>query len=128
MSTIASSGGPSKTGGVAIARDLIVRYGGEVVAVATDHRVLQAPTISVLERDHPRRRFVAALVVAGRELNSDPGEPYDDDQAHFFARILLMPNDEFEILADQLHDAELAEHFNVPLEQVPAKRADIDLG
>ena len=34
MSTIASSGGLYTTGDAAIARDLIVRYGGEIVALA----------------------------------------------------------------------------------------------
>ena len=109
----------------AIRGDLLVRYGGEVAAVATDHRVLLAPAIAALEPDHPRRRFVAAMVLVGREMTSEPGaEPYDDEQVAFYARILLMPNDEFEVLAQELTDAELAENFNVPLEQVRAKRRD----
>jgi hypothetical protein len=115
-------------GDAVIARDLLVRYGGEVVAVAAEHRALLAPSIAVLEPDHPRRRFVAALVLVGRQMTAEPGaEPYDDDQAQFYARILLMRNDEFEFLAGRLGDVELAEHFNVPLEQVGAKRSDVRL-
>ncbi len=116
------------TGPPLVARDLLVRYGGEVVAVVTQHHALLAPSIAALEADHPRRRFVAALILAGREMTAEPAaEPYDDDQAQFYARILLMPNDEFESLAGRLHDVELAEHFNVPLEQVRAKREDVRL-
>jgi hypothetical protein len=115
-------------GDAAVARDLLVSYAGEVVAVATEHRVLLAPWIAALEPDHPRRRFVAALVLVGRAMRTEPGfEPYDDDQAEFYARILLMPCNEFEPLAEELNDAELAECFNVPLEQVRAKRRDLDL-
>jgi hypothetical protein len=107
---------------------VVVRYGGEVAAVATQHRVLLAPSFSALEGDHPRRRFVAAVALVGREMTREPGaEPYSDDQAAFYARMLLIPNDAFEALCHELSDAELAEHFNVPLEQVAAKRQDIDL-
>jgi len=110
------------------ATDLLIRYGGQVVAVATQHHVLLAPSVSVLEADHPRRRFVAALAMVGREMTSEPGaEPYDDAQAAFYARIVLMPEAEFDLLAERLSDVELAEHFNVPLEQVVAKRADVCL-
>jgi hypothetical protein len=114
--------------GLAIGRDVIVRYGGQVAAVATQHRVLLAPAISTLEADHPRRRFVAALALVGREMTKEPGaEPYSDDQAAFYARMLLMPNDTFEALCDDLSDVELAEHFNVPIDQVRAKRDDVVL-
>jgi hypothetical protein len=115
-------------GRAALHRDVVVRYGGELAAVATQHRVLLAPNISALESDHPRRRFVATLALVGREMTKEPGaEPYCDQQAAFYARMLLVPNDEFEELCEELSDAELAEHFNVPLEQIAAKREDIDL-
>jgi hypothetical protein len=109
-------------------RDVLVRYRGEVAAMATEYRVLLAPSIAALEPDHPRRRFVATLALVGREMTEQPGaEPYSDEQAAFYARMLLMPNDDFERLCEDLSDAELAEHFNVPLDQVPAKREDIEL-
>ena len=114
--------------GPAIARDVIVRYDGQVAAVATPRRVLLAPSISCLEGDHPRRRFVAAMALVGRQMTREPGaEPYSDDQAAFYARMLLIPNDAFEALCDDLADVELAEHFNVPLEQARAKRDDVEL-
>jgi hypothetical protein len=112
----------------AIDRDVVVRYGGAVAAVATERGVLLAPSIAALESDHPRRRFVATLALVGREMTREPGaEPYSDAQAGFYARLLLLPNEEFEELCDQLSDSELAEEFNVPLEQVAAKREDIDI-
>ena len=116
-------------GRTVIVRDVVIRYGGEVAAVASEHQVLLAPSISALESDHPRRRFVATLALVGWEMTQEPGsEPYSDDQASFYARMLLMPNDEFEPLCHRLTDVDLAEHFNVPLEQVSAKRRDVHLG
>ena len=107
---------------------VVVRYGGEVAALGTEDRVFFMPRIAALERDHPQRRFVAVVALVGRQMAVEPhAEPYEDDLAQFYARILLMPNDEFERLRDELPDAELAEHFNVPLEQVTAKRSDVDL-
>jgi hypothetical protein len=107
---------------------VVVRYGGVIAAVGTDDCVYFLPPITALERDHPRRRFVGVVALVAREmaLGPDP-EPYDEGLAQFYARILLMPNDEFELLSDELSDAELAERFNVPLEQVAAKRADVHL-
>jgi hypothetical protein len=113
----------------AIGGDVIVRYAGQVVAVGRQDLVLLMPSIAVLERDHPRRRFVAAVALVGHEMAAEPfAEAYDDELAQFYARILLMPNDEFETLLGTMSDADIAEHFNVPLEQVAAKREDIQLG
>jgi hypothetical protein len=104
----------------------VVRYGGAIAAVGTDEYVYFLPPIAALERDHPHRRFVGVVTLVVRQMALEPNpEPYDEDLARFYARILLMPNDEFELLCDELDDAELAEHFNVPLEQVAAKRRDV---
>jgi hypothetical protein len=106
----------------------VVRYGREIAAIGTEDRVFFTRAISVLERDHPRRRFVAVVALVGRQMAVEPEpEPYDQELAEFYARILVMPNDEFEFLSDIYTDAELAEHFNVPLEQVIAKREDVRL-
>jgi hypothetical protein len=109
-------------------RCVVVRYGGVIAAVGTDDYVYFLPPIAALERDHPRRRFVSVVALVARQmvLAPDP-EPYDEDLAQFYARILLIPNDEFELLCDELSDAQLAERFNVPLEQVVAKRRDVIL-
>jgi hypothetical protein len=113
----------------AIGRDVVVRYAGQVVAVGREDSVLLMPSIAALERDHPRRRFIAAVALVGHEMAAEPfAEVYDDELAQFYARILLMPNDEFETLHGTMCDAEIAEHFNVPLEQVSAKRQDVQVG
>ena len=107
---------------------VVVRYGGVIAAVGTDDYVYFLPPIAALERDHPRRRFVGVVALVARQMALDPDpEPYDEDLAQFYARILLMPNDEFELGSDELSDSELAEHFNVPLEQAVAKRRDVSL-
>lgn len=115
---------------VAVGGDVVVRYAGEVVAIARQDSVFLMPAIAVLELDHPRRRFVTAVALVGHQMSMEPfGEPYDDDLAQFYARILLMPNDDFGVLRGTMGDADLlAEHFNVPLEQVAAKREDVWLG
>ena len=111
------------------AGDVVVRYAGQVAAVGREDSVLLMPSIAVLERDHPRRRFVAVAALVGHEMVTEPfAEAYDDELAQFYARILLIPNDEFEALHRTMADVDLAEHFNVPLEQVSAKREDIRLG
>jgi hypothetical protein len=119
---VASSETPDDT-------QIVVRYGGVLAAVATPRAVVLMPAISVLEPDHPRRRFVATVALVARLMTAPPdAEPYDEQLAQFYARIVLMPNQEFEILADALSDVELAEHYNLPLDQVRAKRTDIDIG
>jgi hypothetical protein len=107
---------------------VVVRYGGVVAAVGTDDFIYFLPPITALERDHPRRRFVGVVALVARQMALDPDpEPYNEDLAQFYARILLIPNDEFELLREDLSDTELAERFNVPLEQVAAKRRDVSL-
>jgi hypothetical protein len=102
-----------------------IRYGGHLAAVADDHSIWLTERIEVLEFDHPVRRFVAMKCLVAREMQSGPGaEPYDDATADFYVRAALMPDDEFDALTGRLPDAALAEHFNVPLEQIDAKRYD----
>ena len=103
-----------------------INYGGSVVAYIDDDNVFLAPAVQVLERDHPRRRFISMMALIGREMQMEPGaEPYDDRLAEFYTRSALMPDEEFLRLDDGRPDRELAEHFNVPLEQVDAKRYDV---
>jgi hypothetical protein len=103
----------------------LITYRGQLVAIAAPKRVLLLPPISAMESDHPHRRFVATLALVWREMRcgAQP-EPYDADVAQFYARWILMPNEDFARLASGMDDAELAEFFNVPAEQVTAKRDD----
>jgi hypothetical protein len=104
----------------------LITYGGQLVAIAAPRRVLLMPPIAVLESDHPRRRFVATLALVWREMQcaTEP-EPYDASVAQFYARWILIPNGDFARLSVSMDDTELAEHFNVPPEEVPAKREDL---
>jgi hypothetical protein len=101
-------------------------YDGELVAVACSARVFLDPSITVLPRGHPRRRVVAALCLYARDIDSGelPG-PYDDAEAERYARSLLIPDEEFELLADEC-DERLAERFRVPADQIVGKRADVE--
>src|SRR3954464_12868000 len=79
--------------------------------------------IAVLEAGHPRPPFVATLALVWREMRCGAErEPYDADVAQFYARWILMPNDDFARLSSSTNDAELAELFNVPVEQLGANR------
>lgn len=107
--------------------DFTLFYNGRAVAVVDDDgwaRLL--PAAEAYERDHPVRRFVAAMCL----YLADLGEgllPVPEDlalAASAYARELLLPLGRFLTLAE-LTDAELAEHFNVPLAQVEERRVDL---
>ena len=99
-----------------------------MVAFIDDVRVYLTSGLAVLERDHPRRRFVSMMALLGREMQRGPdAEPYDDARVEFYARTALVPHDEFLQLDDGRSDAALAERFNVPLSEIAAKRNDLAL-
>lgn len=103
-----------------------IHLGRSAVAVIDYDGVYLMPPVAVLEQDHPNRRFVCMLALIGREMQLPPhAEPYDDERAAFYARAALIADDAFLCLDDGRSDAALAEHFNVPLEQVEAKRYDL---
>ena len=86
--------------------------------------VYYASHIEVLEPDHPERRFVAALCLYSRAVDTGrAGRPYDQGEAEAFARALLMPREAFGPVVDW-SDLELAELFTVPLDQVAPRRRD----
>jgi predicted transcriptional regulator len=90
-----------------------IEYGNQLAALATAERVL---------------RFVSAIALVAREMQRQPAaEPYEAELARYYARWVLMPNREFRWLADELGDADLAEYFDVPLEEVAEKRIDLAL-
>ena len=101
-------------------------YDRQLAALAEGDRVILASHVDALEREHPRRRFIAALCVWSCEadagnaaLGRGPAAP------EVYARALLMPAGLFDPLDLELADHELAELFNVPLEQVEARREDL---
>lgn len=78
-----------------------------------------------LEPDHPVRRWIACMGFFALDvLDGHQAGPYTTEAAERFARGALMPACEFRALAGH-DDAVLAEHFNVPLEQVAARRREV---
>ena len=103
-----------------------IRWRGWVAAIALGERVYLLPPLHALEPDHPHRRFVSMLALVTREMAAGRvDDPADEALAEFYARACLMPDDQFLRLDDGRSDAALAEHFNVPLEQIEPKRYDL---
>lgn len=100
-------------------------YGGHVVARVTADQGYLDGRIGALERGHPVRRFVAGMCVWALEIERGviPG-PYTDERAARYTRWLFMPPEDFGRV-DRLANHELAEHFNVPLEQVEIHRQEV---
>jgi 2-iminoacetate synthase ThiH len=102
----------------------LIIYRQRVAAIACS-RVYFTPHIDVLEADHPERRFVAALCLYSRAV--DTGQvafrEYEHVRAERFARALLMPGDDFDA-ATRLPDVDLAERFVAPLDQVRLRRRE----
>ena len=104
----------------------LVLYDGRPAAVAGATRVWLAPGVDALPRGHPVARFVAAMCLYARDVREElvPG-PYSDARAELYARCLLLP-DRAAAAAAGLSDQELAEARGVPLEQVRAKRRELE--
>ena len=107
---------------VAIIRDT----NGDVLALVDESHVWFAAKIEVLETDHPHRRFTAMMALAAGVMQTGPDpEPYDREVAAYYARYILIPNTAFTLHRERESDPELAERFNVPLEQIEAKHLDV---
>ena len=99
-----------------------------MVALATRARFYLAPDVSALPAGDPKLRFVAAMCLYSRDVDTgEIPEPYRSEEAEFYARCVLLPDEEFEPYLNELDD-QLAQRFRVPVEQVAAKRADITMG
>ena len=107
---------------VAVIRDT----NGEVLALVNESQVWFAGQIEILEKDHPRRRFIAMMALAAGLMQTGPEpEAYDPAVAAYYARYILIPDTTFILQRDRESDPELAERFNVPLEQIEAKHLDL---
>jgi hypothetical protein len=107
---------------LAVIRDI----NGDVLALVDESRVWFAEQIEVLEKDHPRRRFTAMMALAAGVMQAGPEpEAYDPEVAAYYARYILIPDTAFILHRESDSDPELAERFNVPLEQVEAKHLDL---
>ena len=107
----------------------MIVYRDEVVGCAGATRFYPAPRVAALPDDDPVRPFVSLMAVFARQVREGaaPG-PYTHERAELYARLVLIDDDEFRMLAaNRLDDRLLAGHFGVPLEQVAAKREDLGL-
>lgn len=98
-----------------------------VIGFAThDGAVLIAPFLG-LRPDHPERRFALAMLRYGNAVAAgELDEPYCDKRAELFARSLLINDDAFRAIRRERNDV-LAQHFNVPVDQIQLKREDLVL-
>ncbi len=105
---------------------LIITYTGRAVAVVVRRRAYLLPSMTTLEPEHPRRRWATCMAFFACDVASGllPG-PYTTRRAEHFARCALLPDEEF-LPVEPFPDAVLAEYFNVPLDQVAEKRADLE--
>lgn len=106
-----------------------IRYQGRIVAeVSATHARIADSVGAALEPGHPVRRFVAGMCVLAMQIEEGNVDgPYTDQRAALVVRSVTMPIEEFEALSG-LADHELAEHFNVPLEQVELHRETVAAG
>jgi hypothetical protein len=84
-----------------------------------------APTLAVLERERPGQRFVAMLCLYAPDVEEDWSPACTPrPAAERCARRSLMPGRDFAGALDRA-DGRLAEAFNVPLEQIAPRRAQL---
>jgi hypothetical protein len=103
-------------------------YRGWPLALALPGRVLPHPALEALaERDesHPFVRFACALALHAFEIHAGLIEwPFDQARAERYVRELLMPAEAFGPLVWR-KDAERADLFAVPIEDVRARSLDL---
>ncbi len=107
----------------------LIMFEGQIAATAGARRFYLAPHVGARGLDDPLAQFVTLMAAFALRVKdgSAPG-PYTDERAERFARFALIEDDEFRMLdANQLDDALLAGHFDVPVDQIEFKRQDLDL-
>jgi hypothetical protein len=104
----------------------VIFYGPSPAAIAAE-RVYLLPPLDEFGLDHPLGRFVAWMALYAHRVEECelPG-PYGPEAAERYARQALIDEDELRTLS-HLDDPALAEHFQVPVEQIHFRRVDLDL-
>jgi hypothetical protein len=104
----------------------VIFYGPSPAAIAAE-RVYLLPPLDETGLEHPLGRFVAWMALyAHRVEHGDLPGPYEPEAAERYARRALIDEHELRELAD-LDDPALAEHFEVPVEQIHFRRIDLGL-
>lgn len=76
-------------------RHTMIRYRGDIAAIATARKVFFTGPLAALERDHPDVRFVYAMAIYAAHIrDGDLPGPYTDEDAETFARTYLEPDTE----------------------------------
>ncbi len=106
----------------------LITYQRRPVAMAAPDRAYLTPQIALRPDSDPLKRFVCLLVLYAHDLQTGRlhGEPrrYLPGRAERYVREQLIPFGQFQALT-ACGDAELAEIFRVPLEQIAERRRDI---
>src|SRR2546429_9991148 len=96
-----------------------ISYRGQLAAVVTGRSVHLASRIAGLPANDPELRMLAAMCLYSWDVDAGlVAGPYEDSTAEFYARCLLMPDEQFERFAHE-PDAELARRFSGPPEPIP---------
>jgi len=102
-----------------------ISYGGQAAAMAGRERFWLVGELAQLDPDNPLRVWVTCMCAYARDiLSGELAGPYDASRAERFARAVLMPEEEFLVVAHK-PAREVADEFNVPIEQVDARAADL---
>jgi hypothetical protein len=106
----------------------LILYDGWPIAFAGPDDVHFHPALlelAELGERHALMRFACALALYAFEVATGLEQgPFDQGRAERFARALLIPAEQFLAVAGAT-DVELAERLGVPVEQVPARRAEL---
>src|SRR5512144_2162169 len=105
----------------------LISYRGELAAIAGPRRLLFACLdLDAAPDSDPHRRFVLAMGLFAHDVERGRRRgPYTDAAAEIFARSRLMPEHAFRQAATGRTAEQLAAAFNVPLEQVRQRRAEL---
>src|SRR5512144_862552 len=105
----------------------LISYRGELAAIAGPRRLLFACLdLDAAPDSDPHRRFVLAMGLFAHDIERGRRRgPYTDAAAEAFARDRLMPEHAFREAATGRTAEQLAAAFNVPLEQVRQRCAEL---
>jgi hypothetical protein len=106
---------------------LTLFYDGREAATISAGRTTLSRAFEAYERDHPLRRFVAGMCLYLLDVAEGlrPAAMIAEAAA-LYARLLLIPERELVERAGW-PDYQLAEYFNVPLEEIGERRLDLQL-
>jgi hypothetical protein len=104
--------------------NILVTYNDAPVALVNACRATLLGTVAELPAGHPELRLIVYMAIYAKLIASGQRRgPYDDLDAQRFARHALIDQHELLERAKQV-DEHLAEHFRVPLDQIPLARAE----